>query len=109
MSCGEDCRHGSDLPLLWLWRRPTTTAPIRPLAWEPPCAKGAALEKTKRGKKKRIRALIVSYFLTMKYERSVCIISPRNLLVISSLQINFEGTLLSLYSKFFIFKHLSEI
>jgi len=36
-----------DLALLWLWRRPAATAPIRPLAWERPCASGAALEKAK--------------------------------------------------------------
>ena len=30
-----------------MWHRLATTAPIRPLAWEPPCAIGAALEKTK--------------------------------------------------------------
>ena len=29
------------------------TAPIRPLAWEPPYTVGAALEKTKRQKKKK--------------------------------------------------------
>ena len=29
------------------------TAPIRPLAWEPPYAMGAALEKTKRNKQKK--------------------------------------------------------
>ena len=34
-----------DLVLLWLWRRPVATAPIRPLAWEPPYAMGVALEK----------------------------------------------------------------
>ena len=28
--------HGWDLALLWLWCRPGTTDPIRPLAWEPP-------------------------------------------------------------------------
>ena len=27
-----------------LWCRPVATAPIGPLAWEPPCAMGAALE-----------------------------------------------------------------
>jgi len=36
--------------LLWLWCRPGATAPIRPLAWEPPYAKGEALEKTKKKK-----------------------------------------------------------
>ena len=38
--------------ILWLWHRLAATAPIRPLAWEPPYATGAALEKTKRQKKK---------------------------------------------------------
>ena len=53
MSCGVGCRCGSDPVLLWLWRRPVATAPIGPLAWEPPYAAGAALEKTKRQKKKK--------------------------------------------------------
>ena len=35
MSCGVGHRLGLDLALLWLWRRPVATAPIRPLAWEP--------------------------------------------------------------------------
>ena len=41
--------------LLWLWRRLVARASIRPLAWEPPCAVGAALkgQKTKKKKKKR--------------------------------------------------------
>ena len=39
--------------LLWLWRRPVAAAPIRPLAWDPPYAVGAALEKAKRQKKKK--------------------------------------------------------
>ena len=29
---------------LRLWHRPAATAPIRPLAWESPCAAGAALK-----------------------------------------------------------------
>ena len=44
---------------IWHWGelqcRPTATAPIRRLAWEPPYATGAALEKAKRPKKKRRR------------------------------------------------------
>ena len=44
MSCGAGGRHGSDPALLWLWRRPVATAPIQPLAWEPPYAAGAAQE-----------------------------------------------------------------
>ena len=51
MSCGVGLRHGLDLALLWLWRRPAATAPIRPLAWEAPCGMGVALkrQKTKGG------------------------------------------------------------
>ena len=51
VSCGVGHRHGSDPALLWLWHRPTATAPIRPLAWEPPYAKGEGLEKAKRQNK----------------------------------------------------------
>ena len=47
VSCGVGCRCSSDPTLLWLWRRPVATAPIRPLAWEPPCAAGAAQEIAK--------------------------------------------------------------
>ena len=32
--------------MLWLWCRPVVTVPIGPLAWEPPYAAGAALERT---------------------------------------------------------------
>ena len=52
MSYGVGCRRGSDPVLLWLWRRPAATAPIRPLAWEPPHAAGAALKRQKDKKKK---------------------------------------------------------
>ena len=54
---------GSDPALLWLWHSPMATAPIQPLAWEPPYAMGAAQEiatitttttkKTKDKKKKK--------------------------------------------------------
>ena len=58
MSCGVGCRRGSDPALLWLWRRPVATAPIQPLAWEPPYAAGAAQEiatttTTKKDQKKK--------------------------------------------------------
>ena len=36
--------------LLWLWCRSAATSPIRPLAWEPPYAMGAALEKDEKQK-----------------------------------------------------------
>ena len=43
VSFGVGCRCGSDLVFLWLWCRPTATAPIRLLVWELPCVTGAAL------------------------------------------------------------------
>ena len=53
MSYGVGCRHSSDPMLLWLW--PAATAPIGPLAWEPPHAVGAALkiQKDKKEKKRK--------------------------------------------------------
>ena len=52
MLCGVGRRHGLDPAFLWLWCRPAATAPIGPLAWEPPHAAGAALERQKKTKKK---------------------------------------------------------
>ena len=37
-----------DLAWLWLWCRPAAVALIKPLAWEPSCAKGVALKKAKK-------------------------------------------------------------
>ena len=53
MSCGVGLRRSSDPALLWLWHGPVDTAPIRPLAWEPPYTTGAALEKAKKDQKKK--------------------------------------------------------
>ena len=50
MSCGIGGRRGSDLGLLWLWRRQAGTGPIGPLAWEPPYAAGVALKRQKGNK-----------------------------------------------------------
>ena len=54
MSCSVGSRRGSDLALLWLWCRLAAVALIRPLAWEPPYAVGAALKK----KNKREREIL---------------------------------------------------
>ena len=53
VSCGVGRRCGSDPMLLWLWHRLAAATPVGPLAWEPPYAAGAAVEKTKRFKKKK--------------------------------------------------------
>ena len=50
MSCGVGCRLSSDLALLWLWCRLTSTAPVWPLAWEPPYVAGAALKRQNKTK-----------------------------------------------------------
>ena len=50
MSYGVGHRGSLDLALLWLCCRPVATAPIRPLAWEPPHTVGAALKETKKKK-----------------------------------------------------------
>ena len=53
MSCGVGYRRSSDPELLWLWHRLVATAPIRPLAWEPSYAVGAAQEMAKKTEKKK--------------------------------------------------------
>ena len=52
MSCGVGRRCGLDPVWLWLWCRPAAITPVRPLAWEPPYAVGAALKKKKKKDKK---------------------------------------------------------
>ena len=64
MSCGVGCRHGSDPALLWLRCSMAATAPIRPLAWEAPCAMDAALkDKTKQNKNKVVTSHRISQLL----------------------------------------------
>ena len=48
MSCGIGRRCSLDPKLLWLWCRLVATAPIGPLAWEPPYAMGVALKSQKK-------------------------------------------------------------
>ena len=48
MSYGVDHRRGSDLVLLWLWSMMVATAPIGPLAWEPPYVAGVPPPKKER-------------------------------------------------------------
>ena len=38
--------------MLWLWCRLAAVAPVRPLAWEPPYAKGTVLKRKKREREK---------------------------------------------------------
>ena len=72
---GVGHRRGLDPTFLWLWfwRRPVATAPIRPLAWEPPYAAGAAQEiatttttkrqKTKKKKRKNFKICLLVFLI----------------------------------------------
>ena len=61
VSCGIGRRRSLDPELLWLWCRPVATAPVRPLAWEPPNAAGSSPRKDKKTNfKKKIHAPICS-------------------------------------------------
>ena len=67
MSCGVGQRFSSDPALLWLWYKLAATGPIRPLAWEPPYAAGAALKRQKTGKKKkRCGSYTMEYYKAIK-------------------------------------------
>ena len=50
--CRSQTWLGSRVAVLWLRRRPGATAPIGPLAWEPPYAVGAAQRNSKKTKQK---------------------------------------------------------
>ena len=52
VSCGVGHRHVWDPMILSLWHRPVAVAPIRPLAWELPCAVGVTQKSQKKKKKK---------------------------------------------------------
>ena len=55
MGYGVGRRRSSDPALLWLWCRLAAAALLGPLAWEPPCATGAAL-----------KSLVITAFLVSK-------------------------------------------
>ena len=62
MSCGVRWRCGSDHALLWLLHRLAAVTLIRPLAWEPPKAAGAALKSKKKKKKKTADRFVLPLF-----------------------------------------------
>ena len=63
MRGGVGRRCGSDPSLLWLWRRPVATAPLRLLAWEPPYGSGPrkGQKKTKNKKIKKNKRKSANY------------------------------------------------
>ena len=65
MSCGIGHRCDSDLA--WLWHTLVATAPIGPLAWEPPYAVGAALKRQKTKKKCPIQRLWLNFLQAVSH------------------------------------------
>ena len=68
MNCGIGHRHNIDPALLRLWCRPGTTAPIGPLAWEPPYNTGVALKIKKK------KVLFNVRLLSHRKKNFVCIL-----------------------------------
>jgi len=64
-----------DPALLQLWCGLAAAAVIRPLAWEPPCAVGAALEKTKRQKKKKKKKNKIMLIAATRMQLEILILS----------------------------------
>ena len=62
MSFGAGHRCGWNLALLWCWL--ADTAPIQPLAWEPPYVVGSALKRQKR-KPKTVTITMNLFFLSI--------------------------------------------
>ena len=79
MSSGVGYRCGSDPAVLWLWCRLTATAPIQPLAWEPPYASGAAEEWQKDKKKKKKKKMNSRVHMLGNQKKFVEIIGLRNI------------------------------
>ena len=80
MSCGVDPRCGSDLVLPWY--KLAVAAPVGPLAWEPPCAVGAALKRQKviimkERKRRKLRQREVQLLPKVTQTLSGGILSPR--------------------------------
>ena len=71
MSCGVVCRRGLDPELLWLWCRPAAIAAIRPLAWEPPYATGAAQEMAKRQEKKKKKKTVLPKLQCVEFSKDM--------------------------------------
>ena len=57
------------LMLLWLWHRLAASAPVGPIAWEPPYAVDAV---SKKGKKKKKKTLCIVY-LKFKFNQISCL------------------------------------
>ena len=62
-----------------LWCRSAATAPIRPLAWEPPYGTGAAPKREKKTKKKKKVRLVTKITYILPFQRNITSILSNNL------------------------------
>ena len=119
MSCGVDHRCGLDLALLGLWRRPAATAPIEPLAWEPPYAVGAALKRQKTKKKNwscginevillLLQFIIVLFDLEIRIGSFICALSCKRSCTQNYFFLTLEGEYLKMKVWEFPFTQCSE-
>ena len=69
MSYGVGYRGDSTPALLWLWCRLAAVAPIQPLAWELPCAAGAAFKKKKK-KERKGKSTALDYWFDLKRKKN---------------------------------------
>ena len=71
VSCSVGYRLGLDLALLWHRHRLATIAPIRPLAWELPCAVSAALKRQKDEKKAKNNSYLSKKYIILYTSKRV--------------------------------------
>ena len=90
MSCGVGHRRSLDPALLWLWRRLAAAARIRPLAWEPAYATGAALEKAKRQKNKNKKTKTNKQKINLK-----ALWLKKNSLIIKNMYLGIRGSVVN--------------
>ena len=62
--------------LLWLWHRLAATALIRPLAWEPPYAVGAALKRQKTKNKNSGVPVVAQWLMNPTRNHEVAVSVP---------------------------------
>ena len=65
LCCGVGHGHDSDPVWLWLWLWRATTAPIRPLAWEPPYVALKSKNKQTRKLQETVLTLVHALLITL--------------------------------------------
>ena len=98
-----------DPALLWLWCRLAASAPIQPLAWEPPCAAGSALKRQKRQNKKKLKKPLCFWTSCWKFWIHLSVISLKMDLYLSSCRKKYKRTKSWIRPNLLIWTHEAEI